>query len=166
MALVFEAQAKTHTISRVLKRYQELLNQCYVTRVAVLQQLANLKALSCAVLCQCIMCHYRATETNAGCQASRRHVGRGTEAHLLSVGPMNMRQFLQSSMVTIAHASMTYRSQSCISQPHVEARTGCRHCRIVMPTAEQSDRIKSPNPRLCGSRWAVKCWHHRSFANC
>lgn len=33
--------------------------------------------------------------------------------HLLSVGPMMMWQFLQSSMVTLAHASITYSWQSC-----------------------------------------------------
>jgi hypothetical protein len=34
-------------------------------------------------------------------------------SHLLSVGPMMMWQFLQSSMVTLAHASITYSWQSC-----------------------------------------------------
>ena len=30
-----------------------------------------------------------------------------------SVGPMTMVQFVQSSMVTLAHASITYSWQSC-----------------------------------------------------
>lgn len=39
-------------------------------------------------------------------------------AHLLSVGPMKIRQSLQSSTVTIAHASMTYRSHPCSAGQH------------------------------------------------
>lgn len=158
-----EAQAKTRTICMSTTRNFSKKMLCYWC--TVLQQHAKLKALSCAVLCWCMLYHYCAT---AGCLASCTPRGRmhSTESHLLSVGPMNMRQFLQSSMVTMAHASMTYRLQSCMSQPRVKAWTGYSYCRIVMPTAEQPDRIKSLNPRLRGSCWAVQCWHHRSFVDC
>jgi hypothetical protein len=73
-------------------------------------------------------------------------------AHLLSVGPMKILQSLQSSIVTIAHASMTYSLQPCSSTTNLlrlssQAESGgmpcvCHQQKCRQPCAQgQADKL-------------------------